>query len=503
MYSLALLAFSSFLLALVIAPLCRELFHRRGLLDYPNDERRIHTAPVPRAGGIIILLAYAGACGSLLLWPLQGGALVKDAFPFVTRLLPAVIVILAVGFVDDIRNLTPFQKLIGQIAAASLAVMAGVRVTSVAGFDLPIWIALPLSLLWLVGCTNAFNLIDGLDGLAAGLGLFATVTVLLAALLHNDIALAMATVPLAGALLGFLFYNFNPATIFLGDSGSLLVGFMLGCFALLWGQKSATLLGMTAPIVALAVPLLDTALTIARRFLRGQSFYKADRGHIHHRLLDRGFTPRKVALLLYSAAGLAAVLSVLLSVLQNHFSILVIILFCGAAGLSIQQLGYVEFRLARRALIDGVSRQHLKTQLSLLSLEQSIRAASSPEECWALIRNAGTGLGCSDIRARLNGLEFTNGTADGQDPSVSLIQIPLPGGDFVDIEHQSEAKAPTNCVDAFANTVGASLGSKLVQLQQTSAKTHRSEWHWRSERDASNVRADELGDPVTAADFWN
>ena len=155
--------------------------------------------------------------------------------------------------------------------------------------------AVPLTILWLVGCSNAFNLIDGLDGLATGVGLFATATAFLSALLTGNIALAIVTAPLLGALLGFLPYNFSPASIFMGDCGSLTVGFLLGCFGVIWSQKSATLLGMTAPLIALAIPLLDTALAIARRFLRRQPVFGADRGHIHHRLLARGFTPRRVA----------------------------------------------------------------------------------------------------------------------------------------------------------------------------------------------------------------
>jgi len=134
-----------------------------------------------------------------------------------------------------------------------------------------------------VACVNAFNLIDGLDGLAAGLGLFATLTTFAAALLQQNFELAIATVPLSGALLGFLRYNFSPATIFLGDCGSQTVGFLLGCYGVLWSQKATTLLGMTAPVMALSIPLLDTALSVARRLLGGRPIFRADRGHIHHR----------------------------------------------------------------------------------------------------------------------------------------------------------------------------------------------------------------------------
>src|SRR5207245_2267878 len=156
------------------------------------------------------------------------------------------------------------------------------------------------------------------------------------------------TAPLAGALLGFLRYNFSPASIFLGDCGSLFIGFILGCYAVIWSQKSATLLGMTAPLMALAIPLLDTGLAILRRFLRGQPILAGDRGHIHHRLLDRGLSPRTVALLLYGVCSIAALFSIL--ALRDRYTGIVIVVFCGMAWIGIQHLGYTEFGAARQLL---------------------------------------------------------------------------------------------------------------------------------------------------------
>ena len=166
----------------------------------------------------------------------------------------------ALGLLDDLVGLNAWQKLLGQVVARCLAYCGGVHVTGVAGYAAPGWSTPADHVLWLVACTNAFNLIDGMDGLAAGVGLFATFTTLAAALLQGNVALALATAPLVGALLAFLRYNFNPASIFLGDCGSLTIGFLLGCFGAIWSQKSATLLGMTAPLMALAVPLLDTGV---------------------------------------------------------------------------------------------------------------------------------------------------------------------------------------------------------------------------------------------------
>src|ERR1700727_2688010 len=174
----------------------------------------------------------------------------------------------------------------GIAGAAILAYAAGIRVDMHILHGLPAWPGLEfaLTVIWLVGCTNAFNLIDGMDGLAAGVGLVAAVTMLVAALTQSNLALALATMPLAGCLLGFLRYNFNGASVFLGDSGSLLIGFMLGCFGALWSEKSVTLVALTVPLLAVSIPLIDVALSILRRFLRNRPIFQAARAHLPPRL---------------------------------------------------------------------------------------------------------------------------------------------------------------------------------------------------------------------------
>ncbi len=172
-------------------------------------------SPIPRVGGIAIALAYGSSFVLLLVFPFKAGSLVLNSLPFTWHLLPAAILIFSAGLVDDLLGLKPWQKLVFEIAAATLAFWAGVHVYAFGGHAVASWWSLPLTVLWLVGCANAFNLIDGVDGLAAGVGLFATCTTLIAALLQNNVPLALAAVPLAGALLAFLRYNFNPAPIFL------------------------------------------------------------------------------------------------------------------------------------------------------------------------------------------------------------------------------------------------------------------------------------------------
>jgi UDP-GlcNAc:undecaprenyl-phosphate GlcNAc-1-phosphate transferase len=176
--------------------------------------------------------------------------------------------------------------------------------------------------------------------------------------------MTLAVVPVVGALLGFLRYNFNPASIFLGDCGSLTLGFLLGCYGTVWSEKSTTLLGLTAPLLVLAVPLLDVGLAILRRFISGQPIFAADRAHIHHKLLSKGLTPRRLVLVIYGICGMCATASLLLTVSQNRNRDFVIVLVCLASWLGIQHLGYNEFSAAGRAVVGDSNTKFTPTSRS-------------------------------------------------------------------------------------------------------------------------------------------
>jgi UDP-GlcNAc:undecaprenyl-phosphate GlcNAc-1-phosphate transferase len=299
--------------------------------------------------------------------------------------------------------------------------------------------------------------------LATGVGLFATVTTLIAALLGKNVPLAMATIPLAGALLGFLRYNFNPASIFLGDCGSLTVGFLLGGYAVLWSQKSATLLGMTAPLMVLAIPLLDTALAIVRRYLRGQPIFGADRGHIHHRLLARGMTPRRVALVLYAACGLVAALSLMASMWQN-FTGLILVLFCALTWIGVQNLGYTEFGTAGRMVRAGAFRGLLNRELALGSFAEELRQAGNVEACWGAVGKAYQVFGFSAVHAEILGQVFTDaGAKNGR--GAWQVWIPLPEGDYVMLTRSAESEVMALGGAAFAEEVSRTLGTRLSWLR--------------------------------------
>ncbi len=376
------------------------------LVDVPDGERKVHARPIPRIGGIPIAISYLGAIAAMLAFAPNGAQIAVQHQDLLWSLLPAAGIVFLTGVIDDLITIRPWQKLGGQLLGAVWAVLMGVRITSFNGHPETEWLSIPLSILWLVGCTNAFNLIDGLDGLASGVGLFATLTTLLAAILQGNWGLAMATVPLAGCLLAFLRYNFNPASVFLGDSGSLTIGFMLGCFGVIWSQKSATLLGMVAPVMALALPLMDVGLSIGRRFLRNQPIFQPDRGHIHHRLLALGFKTRDVALILYVVCGIAAALSLLQSSLSFHLGGLIIILFCALSWIGIQRLEYVEFATAKRILKQGNLLRVFHQEIFLEHFRDAVTEARTKTEFWRAVRSACLELGFVSMSLTLDGETF-------------------------------------------------------------------------------------------------
>jgi UDP-GlcNAc:undecaprenyl-phosphate/decaprenyl-phosphate GlcNAc-1-phosphate transferase len=476
MYSLGFLTLCSLLFALVLTPLVRTLSQRLGLVDLPGEHRKIHLAPIPRTGGVAIGVSYLLALFLLANLPMKAWSVVLEDHNLAIRLIPACILVTLLGLWDDVRGLSAPKKLFGQVLVAIVAWSFGVQVLKVGGFHLVPLLSLPVTVLWLVGCMNAFNLIDGMDGLASGIGFFATITVLIGGLLQGNMSLALATVPLAGALLGFLRYNFNPASIFLGDSGSLLIGLLLGSFGVLWSQKTTTLLGMTAPLIALSLPLLDTVLAIARRFIRGQPIFGADRGHVHHRLLARGLTTRQAVLALYAVCGLFAALSLLQSVFDHKFGGLIIVLFCAGVWIGVQHLGYTEFAAARRVLLGGAFRGLIHAQLCLQAFEESLRKANSLDDFNDLLRKGAPEFGFTDVELiRDAALWGQNGggsnflqaldagvAGDSESPNWTLL-LPVGTGVIVRFVRPYEAVNLPAVVAPFVDTVRNVLRLKLAE----------------------------------------
>ena len=458
LHSLLWLGFRAFLISLVLTPICRDIFRSYGVVDEPDQARKVHRYPIPRVGGLAIGISYMAAY--LLVRPEEGSPLAQQ-LSLVWKLLPGGLLVLAIGLLDDLFNLRAWHKLIGQVGAAGLACWGGVRILYIAHTFTAAWWTIPLTMLWLLACMNAFNLVDGLDGLAAGVGLFATLTVFIAAMMQHNMVLAVATLPLAGALLAFLCYNFDPATIFLGDSGALLIGYLLGCYAVIWGNKSATLLGMTAPLMALSVPLLDVALAIVRRFLRRQPIFTADRGHIHHQLLDRGLTPRRAVLVLYGLCGLAAAFSLLQGVMYS-FSGALVVLFGVFVLLGIQYLGYAEFDLAGRLLVSGEFRRTVSAQVELRKFRAALTAAATPSACWEAIRDACAKFGFQHARLCLGGEVYEYPVEDAE-VSGWTIRVPLSNADYVVLSRPFASARLPMIVAPFADLLRQTLVEKFPE----------------------------------------
>jgi len=285
-------------LAIVLCstPLVRQLAIKHGIVDKLNA-RKVHRTPTPRLGGLAIYLGFI--ITALIFMPL-------------TRELQGILLggtlIMLLGVLDDWRDLPAKVKLLGQIAAAAVLLGFGVKVewlTNPFGdgmIYLGQWGAL-LTVFWVVGVTNTMNLIDGLDGLAAGVSTIASITLLVVAFGQGQAPIVLLTAALAGSTLGFLKYNFNPAKIFMGDTGSMFLGYMLAVIAVEGTLKSATTIALIIPFLALGLPIMDTTFAIMRRLLKGNPIFQADNGHLHHRLLAVGFSQKEAVLFLYSISA--------------------------------------------------------------------------------------------------------------------------------------------------------------------------------------------------------
>lgn len=285
----------------ILTPQVVKLAHKLGAIDVPTDERRVHKKPIPRLGGISIFVGF----------------LVSSIF-FVginhkmTGILIGAFIIVGLGIIDDIKPLSAKVKFLGQIFAACIVMYFGIRVEWVTNpFDkvdgmlfLGIF-SFPITLLWIVGATNTINLIDGLDGLAAGVSAISAITLTIVAYIAHvnmgaSLNSSLLLIALAGGAVGFLPYNFNPAKIFMGDTGALFLGYILAVISIEGVIKSATALAVAIPILALGFPIFDTTFAIIRRAVNGKSIVEADKGHLHHRLLNKGLSQKQTVLALYS-----------------------------------------------------------------------------------------------------------------------------------------------------------------------------------------------------------
>lgn len=349
----------SLLSSFVLTRYVRDLANSHGWVAVPSQERHLHSSPLPRLGGVAIFFSFFCCMGLVAVWAMYHRRLhsTLSLRTLVTILAPATLVFL-LGVYDDIRGVGPYVKFSVQGIAATLLFMGGLRIVNIpvilGDHPLPWFIGWALTVLWVLAITNAFNLIDGLDGLAAGSALFSTMVAFVVALLGGQSLITVMTIALAGAILGFLRFNFNPATIFLGDSGSLFIGFVLSAMALAGAQKAPTIVAVAIPVVSFGLPILETLLSIVRRLISGRPVFTADREHIHHKLLQHGMTHRQVVILLYGVSAIFAMLSLFLLWPTGSSLGLVLAVLGIGIWIGVQHLGYLEFgelaRVAHRTL---------------------------------------------------------------------------------------------------------------------------------------------------------
>ncbi|MFH1259066.1 MAG: MraY family glycosyltransferase [Elusimicrobiota bacterium] len=338
--------FVSLIAVLVFTPFVSRLAKLAGVLDYPGV-RRIHTRVVPRWGGVAIFLGVAAGLAVLFFFP-QFKKLLAYQYSFTLNkkivevltidtqfwgILLGGAVVMILGMIDDKKNLPAIIKLLVQIIAALVAMYYGVVVSGLAMpvgknfVQFPSLISLIFTVIWLVVFMNSINFIDGLDGLAGGVVAIASITFLIVAILQGETKIvffskqlklaSLLSAAVGGACLGFLFYNFFPARIFMGDSGSLFLGFMLGVITVIGTLKTTAVIALFVPIIVVGLPLADLIFSVIRRFRNKQPLTQADRQHFHHRLLDLGWTQREIVLLIYILTLLLGVTAILLTVFKG------------------------------------------------------------------------------------------------------------------------------------------------------------------------------------------
>lgn len=353
------------LAALLLTPLWRRLAAAWGFMDRP-DPRKIHRTPVPRGGGLTVFIGFHMACAVVFLvpWKPFAGQLSIDWW---FRFLPLSAGVVLLGLLDDRLNLKPMVKLAGQVVLGAAAFRAGIHLQNILGFAFPEWVDALATVIWFVALMNAFNLIDGVDGLATGIALIAATGIGLSLVFRGAPGDVLLFMGLAGACLGFLRYNFYPASVFLGDTGSLFLGFTLAALSISTNSKASFMAGIGVPMLAAGVPLFDTLLAVWRRSMRrvlsrasgqgpGPGLDTADADHLHHRLLRQGRGQGQVAVLLYGATLVLVLIGLLASIFHDRALGILVLAFLLAAFTVVQHLVDIELRESGRVVLQGLSR---------------------------------------------------------------------------------------------------------------------------------------------------
>ncbi|MBQ3113398.1 MAG: undecaprenyl/decaprenyl-phosphate alpha-N-acetylglucosaminyl 1-phosphate transferase [Phascolarctobacterium sp.] len=315
----------------VLTPYIKKLAFKIGAVDRP-DNRKVHKKIMPRLGGLAIYIAFMIGCFASMeiTWDIFG-------------ILLGGTLIVALGVADDVYQLPAKVKLLGQIAAACVLVIFDIRIEWVnnplGGYFYLDMLSIPFTIFWVISFTNVVNLIDGLDGLAAGVSAIASLTVILVAVQMGYFHVAILTAALAGAIIGFIRYNFNPATIFMGDTGSMFIGYMLAAISVYGAVKTAATIALIVPAIALGLPILDTAFAIMRRYVNGRPIFQPDKGHLHHRLLATGMSHKETVLFMYGITAVLCIGAVLWAEMDGFYAALIIAVIMTAVAVGAKKIG--------------------------------------------------------------------------------------------------------------------------------------------------------------------
>jgi UDP-GlcNAc:undecaprenyl-phosphate/decaprenyl-phosphate GlcNAc-1-phosphate transferase len=390
---LLVLFIAALLFSSVLTHYVRNAALKHGWTCTAPRKRDVHSNPIPRLGGVGIFLAFIlVAAGFTAFCCFRGAPAGFSLHTTLAILIPATLMFL-LGLYDDLLSLKPSVKFGVQIVAGLLLYVGGVRISVfpiLSGYhELNVAVSALLTVVWVLLISNAFNLIDGLDGLSAGSAMFSIVVVFIVSLFSHNLLISVATVILAGATLGFLRYNFNPATIFLGDSGSLFLGFMLSAVSLAGTQKSTTAVAVAIPVVSCGLPLLDTVLSVVRRFLSGQPLFRADREHIHHKLLKRGLSHKQAVVLLYGVSAALGIASLLLLYPTGSSVGIVLIVVGVGIWFGVQHLGYHEFaELGQAAKRTVDQKQIIVNNLAIRRATEELGSAKNFDQICQVLQDA-------------------------------------------------------------------------------------------------------------------
>lgn len=452
------------LVSVLLTPLVRRLALARRLFDDPREARKVHGRPIPRLGGVAIAAGFYAPLLGLLIQGSGVGTIFYavgwKAFGF----MAGGVAICLLGLYDDIRGAGAKEKFIVQFGIAAGLYFLGFRMDVIslpfAGTVSLGMLALPFTMLWIVGVINAMNLIDGLDGLAAGVALCAVLTTFTISALRGDPLMMLYMAALGGATLGFLVYNFNPASIFMGDTGSMFLGYVLGVGAIQASQKSSTTVAIIVPMLALGLPITDTLAAMTRRLLAGRPMFSADRGHIHHRLLDLGLSQKQAVLVLYGASALFGGVALFVTLASGVQVAAVLLALVTIAFLAMRRIGY-----GRLAVASATGQSNAPTFKSLAGVTDEPRL-------WRELRNAVREMHLSAIRVSVHGQEdgeptsmvWSHGVVSEEKWATHELTTSTRTGSVL-VEYRADGPQPAATLTAFEASLSTCLtaiyGSEL------------------------------------------